>query len=668
MYDEAVLYVRGVNILPGIGVTVAFSLLDAEGRGAYWSLDAAALAGAWHEVRASRRDGTVTLDGVVQPGTATFDAAHGELARLRVVVSGSTDGVLYLDEVHLREPRSSFGAGVRAEASWSHPGALWQPAGVVVLANLALTQRLSAATAGFSSLYGTPAAVADVTSRTEIGADVLYARIAADVVLRGVDGAFEGSGGHRLTIPAAASPVTLSDSFSLSGTGEFSRADSLRIQPSGDLSVAVETRAVGTAQALAQTWTAALDVRPMDRLDLGLDLLLSQSATGYPLADLWYGARWAREAGLLAPWYGGSTIERVERLSARIDGGIGPIEGGFAIGASATGFDYTALSRSQSDRIDEDWSLTWQIGGEDPDAVVVSLRYARSLAMGGPRAAAEPFSAEAADFFALLGGQRWFLLGVPVVEIFLDDTDRILASWAGLERAAWNPSLVISVERRAGSRVLDLLVPSSAELSLDRELERRGDLPLNEISIRPRLVSHALNLFGRLGSHPVADFYRTDEYRISLAATVAGGSLTELALAEVSLDLYADFLGFRDQDLTLVNAFTVGADARSAKESLGATFSWTTRPTGGVRLPYLPETVARTGYLEHRESLDLDLAFGGAPAHPLTLLAGHETSIVYPDRGSLKAGLKAGFDVESLLASYAYRLAIEARIEAKITF
>jgi hypothetical protein len=668
-YDEAVVYVRGADmvLLPGAAIDVA--LLDEDGRGVRWSLDAAALSDeAWHELRASRGEGRVTLDGVDRPEVPAFDAEHGELAMLRVVIGGSTDGVLFVDEVHVREPRSAFGAGVHAEASWSRPGAVWQPGGIAILANLDVAQQVSAVTAGFTTLYGVPSAIADITSRTRIGIDVLYARLVADVVLRDVDGVFVGSGGHRLTIPAAASPVTLSDSFSLSGTGEFSRSDSLTIRPSEGLSVALEARAAGTTQALAQSWTAAFAVRALEHLDLGLDMLVSQSSTDYALENAWYGARWVREAALLAPWTDGETRERVERLTARIDAGLGPFEGAISLDASATGSEYDALGRAQEDRIDQVWSLSWSSDDGAPEGIVVRLRYGRSLSMDGFRGAGEPFFDEAAAFFALLGEQRWFLLGVPIVELFLDDTDRILAAWDGLENASWHPSLGITLERRSGSRLSDLFVPSTVELILARGLERRGDVPVNEVSLRPRLVSHALNLFGRLGSHPVADFYRTDEYRIALSATLSGAAAADLGLSELGLDLYAEFLGFHDQSLTVVNTFTLGEDALQAADSLQATFAWAASPDGGVRLPYLPVQVAKTGYFEHRESLDLDLAVGGDAAHPLALLLGHATSLVYPDRGSLKAGLKVGFDVESLAVSYAYRFAFEASIEAKITF
>jgi hypothetical protein len=671
-YDAAVIYVRGTGNLPGSGASILFELLDADGDGIHWTLDAADVPDdAWHELRVSRIEGSIRVDGGPSVGTPTFDAAPGELGMLRVVVSGLdglSAGALFLDEVHLREPRSAFGAGARAEASWSRPGAIWQPGGVAVLANLDVVQQLSAVTAGFATLYGVPSAVADLTSRTGIGIDVLYARLAADIVLRGVDGSFASSGGHRLTIPAAASPVTLSDSFSLAGTGEFSRSDSLRIRPSERLSVGIEARATGTAQALDQSWTGTLALQPLDRLDLGLDLLVSQSSTGYALADAWYGARWAREAALLAPWNDGATLERVERLSAQLGAGWGAFEGEISLAGSATGSGYDAPGRAQEDRIDQAWSVSWSSREGETDEVVVTLRYARSLSMAGPRGAGEPFTDEAATFFALLGDQRWYLLGVPVVEIFLDDTDRILESWDGLTKASWSPSLGITLERRAGSRLSDLFAPSSVSLTLARDLERRGDVPENEITLRPRLVTHAMNLFGRLGSHPVADFYRTDEFRIALSATVAGARAAELGLSEMGLELYAEFLGFRDQSLVMVNVFTLGEDAKQAKDGLQATFAWATHPAGGVRLPYLPAEIAKTGFLEHRESLDLDLAVGGEPAHPLTLLLGHSTSLEYPDRGSLKAGLKAGFDIESMAGSYAFRFAFEANIEAKITF
>jgi hypothetical protein len=112
----------------------------------------------------------------------------------------------------------------------------------------------------------------------------------------------------------------------------------------------------------------------------------------------------------------------------------------------------------------------------------------------------------------------------------------------------------------------------------------------------------------------------------------------------------------------------MGSEAASATDSLQATFDWATRPAGGVRLPYVPQPIALTGYFQHRESLDFDLRFGSSSSHPLTLLLGHATSLVYPDRGSIKGGLKAGFDVESLSGTFAQRVAIEASLEAKLSF
>jgi hypothetical protein len=136
----------------------------------------------------------------------------------------------------------------------------------------------------------------------------------------------------------------------------------------------------------------------------------------------------------------------------------------------------------------------------------------------------------------------------------------------------------------------------------------------------------------------------------------------------MALEVYGEFIGFREQSLTLVNVISLGERAASMADALQATFGWTTRPPRGVRLPYLTDEIALTGYFAHRESLDLDVRSGGSPSHPLTLLLGHTTSLEYPDRGSITAGLKAGFDIESLAGALAYRFALEASLQAKLSF
>ena len=245
----------------------------------------------------------------------------------------------------------------------------------------------------------------------------------------------------------------------------------------------------------------------------------------------------------------------------------------------------------------------------------------------------------------------------------------MLAGWGAVEAAAWEPVLSLSIERRSGSRLSDLFVPSTAELSVARVLEKNLDLPKNEILIKPRLATHALNLFGRLGSHPIMPFYRTDEFSLALGGAVSGTTAGELSLSTLTFELAADILGYRDQSLTLVNVFSLVSEDELVTDGLQAMFDWATRPAGGVRLPYLPGPIALKGYFEHRESLDLDLRFGGSGAtHPLTLILGHATSLVYPDHGSIKAHLKAGFDVESLSGTHAYRFAIEAGLAGKAVF
>jgi hypothetical protein len=669
-YDTAVVFVRGVGIAPASGVTVDFELFDDNDLGIRWSLDAASLADeAWHELVVSRKDGTIRLDGGTSLGTPDFMDGYGELSLLKVTVSGSTAGTLLLDEVHLRDPQRAWGAALKAEASWSRPGVLWQAGSVPLVANVSIEEKLSFVTGGFTSLYGTPTRMDDLTSRTKIGVDILYARLRADVMLRDVGGDFIGWGSHRLVIPVEPSVVNFTDVFSLTGSGEFSRENELRIRPSDELDICLDTKADGTADLLSQEWGASVVAKPLAGLSLALDLGFSQAFTGYKLPGTWYGARWVNAAALVVAMDNGTEVERAETLSADVSTKIGPVNAALSIDASATSTEFYGTSRLQEDVLDVVWSLAWSAGGDD--GLAITLRSARSLELADVREGVKPFADEAGDFFELLAIQRCFLPGQPLLEILLCNTDEVLEPWTvnGVDAAAWEPALSLSIGRRSGSRLSDLFVPSTAELSLARVLEKTADLTENEIQIKSRLATHALNLFGRLGSHPIMPFYRTDEFSIALSGMISGPGAADLSLSTLTLELTADILGFKDQSLTLVNVFSLVAEDELVTDGLQAMFDWTTRPAGGVRLPYLPAPIALTGHFEHRESLDLDLRLSGSSAsHPLTLILGHATSLVYPDRGLIKASLKAGFDVESLSGIRAYRFAIEAGLEAKLSF
>jgi hypothetical protein len=675
-YDAVVYNLRTTGLTSP--ATLSFSLRDSDGKGVSWSIASADLpAGSWSEVRVSRSAGSVSIDGAAIPGTVVFDEDRGDLRWLRLDVSGSPDGTVYIDEVKCVDPRGAWGAAFIGDLTARFPGTILKAGGIPLLANASVEQHVSLATAGFSSLYGVPLAAEDLSSRTRLAADVLYARISADVVLREFDGSFGASGGHRITVPNVAFPVTVTDAFSVTADGAFSREDAIDIRPTGAFSLAVSSRADATEDLLSQAWLANSILTPAAGLSLSTGLELTQALTGYALSPQWYGARWAQEFALIAPVSGGDNKTRGEQFNGRLAFQPGPgttIPWTFDLSgrAAATASDFSDADRTQKNDLDMALSVQYRFMQGEATVASLGMSYARTLALTAVEPAGERFSAEASSYVALISPQAYLLTGIPFFEIFAETSPAILPLWpASVESGSYSPTATLTFQRTYGSRLRDLFLPSFVELSVGQELMRTADLSQATIFIRPKLVSRAANLFGRLGSLPLIRCFRTDEYSMSVSASLEGASAGAMIWTELAAEAYASLSGFEGQELTLVESFR--REERSILTISNATqllYDWSFYPASGASLKFLPSEIGKTGYFSHRESAELTVRYQDSGAfHPLNIVVGHGTTLVYPEHGSLKASLSIGMDIESLTAGeLAYRLAFRAGLEAKLTF
>ena len=675
-YEAIVFYLRADGL--STGASLAFSLLDADGKGASWSISSDDLPeNSWREVRVSRSSNSVTLDGSPIPAVVSFDEDRGDLRWLRLEVSGSADGTVYIDEVQCVDPRGTWGAALLGDLTASFPGAILKAGNVILLANAKVGQHLSLATAGFSPLYGVPLAAEDLSSRTELAADVLYARISADILLRDYGGAFGASGGHRVTVPNVAFPVTFTDAFSVSSAGAFSREDAVEIRPTGSSSLSVSSRADATEDLLSQAWLARSSFAPVPELSISSDLELSQALTGYPLVTEWYGARWARELALIAPWTRGGDKARVERLAGRLTFQPDPPAANpWAVElsgiAAASGSDFSTAGRTQENDLDMALSLQYRFTQGEVTVASLGLRYARALLLTTAEPAGEPFAAEGSSYAGLISSQAYLLTGIPFLEVFKDNSAAILPLWpASVETGSYSPTATLTFQRTYGSRVRDLFLPSFAELAVGQELQRTADLSQTAIFIKPKIITRAANLFGRLGSLTVFPFFRTDEYSMSVSATLEGAAAGALSWSELATEAYAALSGFDGEELTLVETFRREQKSLPAVSSATQVlYDWRFNPPSGAWPRFLPEWIRETGYFTHRESAELTIRHEDSGAfHPLNMVVGHASTLVSPEHGSLKASLSIGFDVESLTGgTHAYRLAARAGLEAKLTF
>jgi hypothetical protein len=675
-YDTIALYIRIPAALAG-SPTISFSLKDTSGRGISWDVDSSAISvGPWHEMKASKRDGKVRIDGNdTGASPPRFDAGYGSIAQLQVTVSGAASGAIYIDEVQCQDPEGSVGAALDAEVSYKHPDVIIQAGGVPLLGNFAVHQKLSLISPGFSTLYGIPSQNEDIYSKTELGVDALFSSITVDLLLREFAGTFTASGGHRVTVPSVSFPVALTDAFSLTWLGEFTRENLLEIKPLGGVDLLLDTESDGTESLLSQRWDGKLTLAPIPNVALASEIEVFQAVSGYPLPSLWYGQRWVREMGLVLPWTGGQDVARREKLDISFDIQPSPIGIHASTQALVKSADFTASARNQENDLDLSLALLLHFGSSPSNDLSISLGYQRLVTLLTSPEAGERFISEAQTYGSLIGLQSYLLGAVPFAELFQDNSSAILPLWAEASLATYSPRATFSVQRSFGSHLYDLLLPSSVDLTLGQDLKKDGVLSSTQIFILPKISSRALNLFGQLGSNPLMPFARTDEYGLSFGASLTAMPGQAFRWTETTADLYASIEGFAEEEFTLTHSFKwevldILAGSVSLTDATQLAFQWSMHPAGGLAIPLIPSDIGHSGFLSHKESAELTFRYASPEAfHPFTVLLEHTTSLVFPKNGSIEGKGGIGFDQEILSAGLsAYRIAFELSLTAKLKF
>ncbi|HEY9595544.1 MAG TPA: hypothetical protein VHE79_13785, partial [Spirochaetia bacterium] len=671
-YQTIVSYVRSVT-----AGTYTFNLSDSSGVRIKWSLTLSA-DNTWHEVKVSRTDSTVTVDGTTVGAPIKFDDSYGDLVSFTIDMPAAASNLLYVDEVYCTDPLGSVGAAFVGSVTARFDGPIVSVGGVALLSNVVLREDATLISAGFSSLYGTPASAEDLSSRTHAEADIVFTHTSLDLTVRENGGTLDVYGAHSISVPTTSSPVGFTDTFSLTNAGGFSRENKISVRPGSFLAVTLDTTADAspdesdTTGQLSQAWQASLTATPFPALSLSSILNLSQVVSGYTLESDWYGARWLHEAGLVLPWLGGGDVQRKESFDLKASVPGSPV--GLSAGASASvyGYTYSEGTFTQESKVSLSLGTQMQLGAPDS---TLSLTYARNLDVITAPTMGERFVTEAGELARLLSLQGYMLTNVPLAEVFTDNSASILSAWSSVTQGTYEPTLTLGLTRGYGSRLLDLFIPSSIDLSVGQEFEKESDLSQTLAFIRPRTTTRAVNLFGSLGAYPILPWLRTDEYSLSLSGSLDGSPTTTPILSTLSIEGLATLTGLSGQSLTLVSTLkrtqstTDTADIAFSNDTQ-ALFNWQTRPKGGIPIPLIAPEVASTAHLEHAENAELTLAYSSTETYyPVTVVVGHATSLVFEKYGTIKASLDLGFSTEDLGATgIAYRFAVRAALEAKLTF
>jgi hypothetical protein len=677
-YRRIIYYYRLPN---NPGDRLYFDLVDDTGiKGVHWTMPAAAQ-NAWSKVEVSLDDGVVYQDGAALPlATVSADAGRGSLSLFKIGQTAAAGaGLLYLDELHLADPKSAVGAAAKGRLELEMPGTLVSWGGHPVVHDLALRQEVEAGTKGFSPLYGTPQQESSLSSRTELSVGISLLDLDANLQVAASGADTSLAGGHQLAFPTSGFPITFADAFSLrQGTSglDLARSNRLRASLASFGTLGLEAEAISQEGLLTQTWGADLALTPW-LLDMRQSLKLTEARSGYVVPAQDYFSNWIGAYALLAPWEGGAEQERLGNAQA-----VWSLTGR-AVGArlAATYNTYSAeilsSGRTQTSSLGLEASLPVTVRRREAILFALTPGYRRTVELVERLDSPGDLGLDLREGLAELAAQSYWFQGVPVEELFSSGVAsqfNQLSSPAtsAVTTAVYTPEVFLTMSRFTSSRLYDLFVPASLELSLNRELRREGVLVGSRNNYRLGLQSRALNLFGALGAYPIFPFYRTDEASgsVQLTATQAEGVTEQVSLLAGQ---YLACDGERSR-LTLENSFSYTyEDSGVWSDTLGALFTWERHPSGGVRVPLLPKKAGAKGFWSHEESLTAGVAGGeppeGSSPHPFNLVLAHQTSLVLPDFGSIKAGLSLGLDAEDVAGEGLYwRIGLKAALEAQIQF
>ena len=525
---------------------------------------------AWAKVEVDPENRRLYLNGSrLDPldNPVSVDPGYGSLTAFSVSQTGSTGGRLFLDELHLRDPRGMVGAGLDLDLSLRLAGPLVRIGGVPVVSDLTLTQKLLAAGEGFSTLYGRPEERRRLSSRTEVSVSLPLVDLAAELQVQGSGSDLGLSGGHRLALPNVAFPVSFADSYrSLEGEDgrDLLRSNTLDLRLPGGSSMRLSSSASSSEGVLTQEWAGAAQARlplraaaapgggggaaPAD-LAASARLGLRASAdgfplTGYPTPGTDYFTAWLQGYRLLLPWEEGSPLERKAELATEWRLSTRPLGVELDGRLSALGFDVAEQSRSlESAAL---WTLGFPIllgpGGSGP---TLKPGYRRKVVLQSGESGEGGFRADADLACQRLGSQSYGWAFLPFQELFDPAVETAFADRSrDLAEALYVPEALLALERPFGSRLRDLLLPSRAQLGLAKEFRREADTVEFRNLWNLSLQSSAVNLFGLAGVRPLFRSYQSDEFGGSLEAalTTRGERVEE---ATLSLEQYASFEGGR---------------------------------------------------------------------------------------------------------------------------
>ncbi|MFW6215859.1 MAG: hypothetical protein ACOC45_07920, partial [Alkalispirochaetaceae bacterium] len=281
---------------PGASLSAVIEMSSPPGR---------ALSDGWSEVAVDTRSGEIRVNGVPAGRAQRSGSALRELRYTTVEVTGSEEGTVYIDEIHLADPQVRLDGAGSARVSWQRPGEILTAGETVLLRDFEITQGLTLRSRQFSAAGQTVGTAGTFVSSTGAGITASILRVEGEATAAVTDSEVSGEGGHALALPAGDSPILLEDTFRRSFEAQIpllGRSNSLLLSSEALGSHQIRSEAELERQRLRQEWSLSSHTPESRTVALATELRAYQNASGYHLEETDYATSWIRSYPLLLRW------------------------------------------------------------------------------------------------------------------------------------------------------------------------------------------------------------------------------------------------------------------------------------------------------------------------------------------------------------------------------
>ena len=638
-YRTLVFYVNNIS---GFGPMTA-AATDSEGRGVSVTWDATAVG--WDRIRVDIDGRTAESDGGQTISAVSVDGDAGEITRFTITfddITSAPSGEMYVDEIHFSDPAFAVTGQTEVQAAWNYARDLAAVGDFPILGDISLDGR--AQLIGGTVISGLDRDEYAVISSISAGADLLGLGVNTDWRTAWTGSELDWSGSHSLRIPARYEVFWFEDSFSYGESVDdvrFSRGNqiNLRLGPGG---LGLRATALYDGVYLNQGWGGDTDWRG-EHWNAELDVRYILTSEESPEAGSGYFESWIQYYGYLLPSTEGITNREIhhEFISGL---NFGP----FAL-------NWTPELRIKTARAPE-WNQENRWAGTLSMPLTfgswsLSTSYTRDLTQNVVPRSFDSFGDSWRVFLDSIGSTLPLIYYVPFREFFgTRDGEKFEAATEGMNTADYEVELAANLQRGAGSRLYDLVVPSSLDVSTNRLYQRKGDTVGWENEWRMSTTFSALNLFGRFGRYPVMGFYNSDEFSTLLQMTLNDFNGTSVPdPADLTIQTNWGFTGNRERRFVLDYRLTLNwdEDVRGTSHEGRLEYHWLTASREQLNLPLFNRVIPRQHRLENKERLTIagSHPWSDAPAAAfgqISFLLYHETSWVFTDSGHLKGWLAIG--------------------------